>query len=44
MYLKIVIITFKILKTSVKKVENFFESENLNFDDDLLNVEEIVKE
>ena len=37
-------ITLKILKVFVKEVENSFEFENSNFDDDLLNVEEIVRE
>ena len=44
MYSKIAMITFKILKTFMKKVENSFESKSSDFDDDLLNVEEIVRE
>ena len=44
MYLKAIIITSKISKAFMKEIEDFFESESLDFDDDLLNIEEIVRE
>ena len=44
MYLKTIIITSKILKIIIKKIEKFFESENSNFDNDLFDIEEIIKE
>ena len=43
MYSKITMITLKILKIIIKKVEEFSESENSNFDNNLFNIEKIVK-
>ena len=43
-YFKATMITSKILKTFVKEIENSFESENSNFDNDLLNIKKIVRE
>ena len=37
-------ITSKILKAVVKKVEKFSEFDNSNFDDDLFNIEKIMTE
>ena len=39
MYLKAVMITFKVSKAFVKEVEDFSEFKSSDFDDDLLNVE-----
>ena len=43
-YLKTIIITLKILKIVIKKVEKFFKFENSNFDDNLFNIKKIVRE
>ena len=43
-YSKIAMIIFKISKAFIKEVENSFESKSSDFDDDLLNVEKIVRE
>ena len=44
MYSKATMITFKISKAFVKKVENSFESESSDSNDDLLDIEKIVRE
>ena len=42
-YSKIIIIILKVSKVAMKKIEEFFESENSDFDNDLFNIEEIVR-
>ena len=44
MYLKTIIIIFKVSKAFIKEVENFSEFQSLDFDNNLLNVEKIVRE
>ena len=44
MYLKTTMITLKILKIVVKKVEKSFESKSSNSDDNLFDIEKIVRE
>ena len=42
-YSKTTIITLKVLKVIIKKVEKSFEFENSNFNNNLFDIEKIVK-